>query len=108
MALARQPQAGGTVRRPDGAHAVFFETAHHEIARRRVIVDDQDGAGPRERLTRLVYGGRGLLVRARRGESHRERRAGTGLAFDPDVPAHELAEPPRDREPEPRAAVLGG
>ena len=36
----------------------------------------------------------------------REGRSATGLAFDRDVPAHHLAEPPADDEPKTSATVF--
>src|SRR5437660_7434921 len=68
------------------------------------IVVDHEHAETREAFGDDPAGGPGGAQLEPGGEGERAARA--GLALQPDAPAHQLDEPPRDREPEPGAAVL--
>ena len=68
------------------------------------VVVDHEHAETREAFGDDPAGGPGGAQLEPGGEGERAARA--GLALQPDAPAHQLDEPPRDREPEPGAAVL--
>src|SRR5437899_1003906 len=74
------------------------------IRARRGVVVDHEHAEPREAFGDDPARGPGGAQLEPGGEG--ERAARPGLALQPDASAHQLDEPPRDREPEPGAAVL--
>ena len=88
-----------------------FQAGAQELARRRIVVDDEDRgadcshlAAMRGASAGLTGAGASLCVRQGDGEG----RTFAGLAGDRDVAAEQLAEPPGNRQAEAGAAVFLG
>jgi hypothetical protein len=105
----RQLQPVDAVRRGLDGKAAFDEVRRDQLARRRVIVDHQDGAAG------AVPCRDGGTWRARRGgedglglgrQADGEGRPLARYARHPDIAAHQPAQPAADREPEPGPAEL--
>ena len=122
LELAGEPQALGAVGGADHPVARIRQVLLEQQDDVRVVVDRKyQPAATRSHLARdrlELFGGRGgdrlLLRRARQdaaiSDRQAEREAGTRtrLALQRDIAAQEPREPPADRQPEPRAAILPG
>ena len=97
-----------------GAMSLALEEAQHQRSVHEVVLGDEDIQRPqlRREIERLPPGRRGARQAERssgglrEGRGERERGAGAGLALDPELAAHQRDELRRDRQPEPRPAVL--
>ncbi len=102
--LLEQRKAVLRARDRDHGNRPASEQRLEQLPAGRGILHDQHGL-LRQRGRNGACGHRLLRVdREARGE--RERRAGAGDALEGEVAAHEPRQPPADREPEARAAVL--